>query len=158
MSLKVRPFERIIERPGGMSAIRVCGSVVDGEFIFSVDGASWCLLTIECASDPLGMYALLKEGEIQLSDRFVIRIREGVSDPDARDLDLGSKISLVKPGDTTLYEQTLKAQGHGPKQFNLLVPPEALISVSFGSDGDVKGDTCMGPAVANLKATPRMLN
>jgi hypothetical protein len=158
MSLKVRSFERIIEPPGASTAIRVCGCIVDGFFVFSVGAVSWRLPTVECHSDDRGAYALLKEGEFQLGDRFVLRVQKMGSDAETIELDLGCEISLIKPGDTTSYEQILKVEGYKPEQFNILVPPGALLSVSFNSDGRVNGDTCMGPAVADLTTRPPVIN
>lgn len=143
MGFQVRPFERVIERPEGTAAVKVCGSITDGVFVFSVHGSSWPLPTDTCAADQHGAYAILQVAEIQLADGFLIRVQESVdvSDEEGRH-DSGCEISLVKPGDAEAYG--VRERGLTPDEIQVLVPPEALISVCFGSTGHVCGYGCTG--------------
>ena len=145
MGFKVRPFEKVFERPEGTAAVKVSGSIIDGVFVFSVHGSSWHLATDACGTDQHGAYAILKAGNIKLADGFIIRVQE---DNDASDEEghpaSGCEISLLKPGDPQVYEGMIPEQGLTPDQCELLVPPEALIYVLFGPTGYVHGYGCTG--------------
>jgi hypothetical protein len=161
MGFKVRPFEKYIERPPGDSAIKVCGSISDGAILFSVAGASWSIPTITCSSDAQGPFAIIEPQEIPVGNGFMIKVQEGFDAPET-ELAVDSEIALMKPADTSRMTATLRQQGREPEQVNLLVPPDAYVSVSFDWSGRVNGGGCMGLAESLdemlSRSTDRVLN
>lgn len=146
MNLKVRPFERIIERFGSAPAIRASGQIVKHRFALHIDAAVYPLPTVGTGTDKWGDYALIQTGEMDLGDGFTLRI-SGEYDEDSPGAEPGCEISLERRGDPRKARAALDREGIDPSSVNLLVPPEASVSVYFNSLGLVDGGGSLSPAV-----------
>lgn len=131
MQFIVRPFRRVVERGSAQPASDVRGTIDGGAFVFCVDGARFRIPTVRCGEDEHDQFAVIEESE-QTADRG-FRLAVEVDPPEYPDGPIGCTIRLFKP------HRDLAATQEVHPEANVLLPPEASLSVHFRSNGSVCG-------------------
>ena len=139
MVFRMRPFERVLERPDGGPAVRCRGEIRNGSFQFSVHDTCFSLPTVNLGSDEWGEYAEVEGCELSVREDLILAVRPEYPLPSDPPEQVGCEISLFKPGPVDTYRAQVRAQGWDPDKRNLLVPPDSSISIYFNWAGSVDG-------------------
>jgi hypothetical protein len=139
--LKVRPFQRVVERGMSRPVTTLAGSLQQGRFVLTVGGQDYFLPTAAAGSDESGPYACLQEGDWDLDAGCLLRIEPEFPTEDEIEVGIeqsGTHVSLYWPSRHTeaLKRQAEETLGTG---VNLLIPPEDALSVYFNWTGQVDG-------------------
>ena len=154
MLLKVRHFERIVGANGPDQPIRCSGRLEAGAFVLAIGQSEYRLRTQSSGSDDLGEFVLLEPSRTELAAGFVLTVEQDFSGVEFGD-GPGCSISLVKAGDRQFLEQQLVASGIRPDSVNLIVPPDAIVSLCFNEFGQVEAWGKMS-TVPPERHTPRI--
>jgi len=131
MQFIVRPFRRVVERGSAQPASDVTGTIEAGAFVFSVDGARFRIPTVRHGDDEHDQFAVIEESEQAVDRGF--RLAVEVDPPEYPYGPSGCAIRLFKP------HRDLAATQEVHPHLNVLLPPEASLSIHFRSNGSVCG-------------------
>jgi len=140
MKLKLRPFERIIERLEGQPSIRASGIIEGDKLVLSFDDDVHLLREIEIGEDELGVYALLEEQLLEVGGGYFLRISAEYEEPfEGVEPEPGCQVCLFQPENQKPYRDAVIARRMDPSSVNLMVPHSSSVSVYFNSFGRFNG-------------------
>ncbi len=140
MTLRVRPFERMIDTEAGLESLRCAGSIEDGVYILRIGQELYRLQTISAGVDQGGPFAVLEPYAMSLGSGIELTVEAEPEEPEPGS-PLGCRIALTKRRDPAIIEQLLRNRGINPRSVNVLDPPEAVIAIRFLHFGQCTGWT-----------------
>ena len=140
MTLRVRPFERMIDAEAGPASLRCAGSIEDGVYVLHVGQEMHRLRTLSTGMDQWGPFAVLEPYEVSLGSGRELTVE---AEPEEREpgSPLGCRIALTTRRDPAITEQLLRSHGIDPQSVNVLDPPEAVVAIRFLQFGQCTGWT-----------------
>lgn len=132
MEFMVRPFHRRLRSAYGGPGVVLDGTIEDGGFVFTVDGAAFPVATLRTGDDEHGEFAVVAESDSEVNLGFHLAV-EPDSDEDRPDAENGCSVSLSKP-DPQLAQMLAASP-----EADVVAAPGYSVRVDFGPSGLVRG-------------------
>jgi hypothetical protein len=140
ITLRVRPFERLIDNGADNGSLRCSGAIEDGVYVLTLGDAIHHLPTAQTGFDEWGPFAVLTPCEASLGSGFHLTVEAEPEDPEPGS-PIGCRVAVTARRDPALTDRLLRAHGIDPQSVNLLHPPDAVIAIRFHAYGNFRGWT-----------------
>jgi hypothetical protein len=137
VTMKVRPFEKTLDTLG--KPFTCSGRIEGQEFILQVGTNVHWIHVVSVGEDEWGAFAEIEPSRTSLGDGYVLEVEQECPDNPELDPLPGCDIAIVLPADPARYEGLLRNLGYDPNSFNVIRPPQAILSLSFHSSGRLTG-------------------